>query len=180
MTEQSNLSGAPEGAPESLDGYLDPPKREVERERILIGIANSFNLLLSGYKTVVTNDGLSAAKEAVFPLNLTSAPIEGLPETAGGCALKITPALTRKIGYRRHDAKTDTWEDPNDAYDRLIAEIEGRSNYGIRFVFIDDPRATRVLDQLRAQARKEAAVTQEALTVGVMRSDMALPEDRIY
>jgi hypothetical protein len=36
------------------------------------------------------------------------------------------------------------------------------------------------MDKMRRQAIKEARVQMEALTEGVIRSDMALPEDRMF
>jgi hypothetical protein len=145
---------------------LKKGKKKYPDRRILFGPMDSQLFFIDIIERSETADGYRVNKKRSVPVRLTrAAVIDGLPDAAGGCSALVHPEMSE-------DFEVD--------YSMLNELIEKHRNYGRRFAFIDDKKKSApILDQMRRQAIKEGVVQMEALTEGVQRSDMALPEDRL-
>lgn len=144
---------------------------------VLFSPADSFHTFVEEIRGAPTRDGLMASFEAVFPLSLTHGVIDGSPAAAGGCLtvidesfinnLRSMPDQSRSIPsvtYRKVvDIEKGELEPAENAISRFCAQIRSRSNYGIRFAFLMDQEADTLLNQMRLQVSKEAAVQEDAL-----------------
>jgi len=144
---------------------------------ILFSPADSFHTFVEEIRGAPTRDGHMASFEAVFPLSLTRGVIDGSPAAAGGCLavidatfidnLRSMPDQSRgipSVTYRKVvDIDKGELEPAELAIGRFCAQIRARSNYGIRFAFLADHEADTLLNQMRLQVAREAAVQEDAL-----------------
>jgi hypothetical protein len=178
-------AGASSEAPDLPKELLDEVRKQEEErtiplERILICSAGSYHLLIDDIRSGTARSGLPVIERPHFHIKFLKTPIDGVPETAGGCSFVVTPEVVKRMGYPRYDVETHVQEDAVKAYVRFCQQIEDQKAYGLKFAFLDDTeKADRILKALHKQADKEAEVTMEAMVEGVMRSDMALPGDRL-
>lgn len=144
---------------------------------ILFSPADSFHTFVEEIRGAPVRDGHMASFEAVFPVSLVRGVIDGSPAAAGGCVLVVDEAFidglrsmpdqsrgVPSVVYRKVvDVDKGELEPVADAVRRFCAHIRNRSNYGIRFAFLTDKEADRLLNQMRVQAAKETEVQNEAM-----------------
>lgn len=136
------------------------------RERILVSPQPG------GYRTFFrktnigkTADGFAYKEFEDILLELRPCPIEGLPPSAGGCALVVNDQLARDL---------DT------TFEELVQDLMDRKAYGVNIVFLDDEEnRERIISRMVATARQDEEAQREAQMEGVLRSDLLFTEDKV-
>ncbi len=148
---------------------LRPKLEDEPSTKVLFAASDSYQFFIDVLVPDVTADGMRINKKVSYTIRLKKGdPIEGLPGSAGGCTKAINPGLATQFGI---------------PWGELLNRIYEHGSYGsvAGFAFLDDERGSKaLLDKMRRQAVKEGRVQMEALTEGVIRSDMALDGDRVY
>jgi hypothetical protein len=167
------------------DGGRKAPSRKF---KVLISPMDSSGFFIDEMRATVTREGFKLNQDVSFSVNLKKMSIDGSPAAAGGCGVEIDIPFIKQlrslgqhpVPWMRQDDEGN-WEDEGQAFDRFIKRIKEMGSYGIKYAFLDDEKvATRFLNQLRSQATKEQRVQMEAMSEGVMRSDLAMEGDRVY
>jgi hypothetical protein len=170
------------------EGGRKAPSRKT---KVLISPMDSSGFFIDEMRAIVTREGFKLNQDVSFPINLKKTSIDGSPSVAGGCAVDIDLDFVKQlrslgsqpVPYQRQtdDEEGVRWEPIEEAFDRLVSRITEMGSYGIKYAFLDDEKvATRFLNQLRSQATQEQRVQMEAMSEGVMRSDLAMEGDRVY
>lgn len=148
-------------ANETTTAKKAPAKRKLPETRLLFGTLDSKLFFVSITYQDETQDHYKVNRVKDYAVKMTAdSVIEGLPASAGGCSVTISPSMAADLGL---------------PYEKLVDLIEKANGYGRRFAFLDDRAASKpILDQMRRQAAKEARVNNEAMTEGIARSDMAV------
>lgn len=166
MTANIETTGGAKASPSSNDKKNQKSDGKYPDQRVLIAKADSFQLFIDTVEKTVTDDGYAVNRPRSYTIRLKKSDlIEGLPATASGSSITLTPDTAKGMGI---------------SFEDLCSRIEDMGNYGLLFAFLDDPEASKkVISQLHRQAIKENNVQVEAMSQGVVRSNLALPEDRL-
>ena len=160
------------GTPPPQVGLKAPP-RQPQRERTIIGIADSMVLFITGVKQEIVSapNGQKVLHDTRedHAVKLTSTPIGGYV-MGGGCAFTLTEHWCKK-------KKVD--------FDKTVEDLKMQDGYALRFAFEDDeaiqqngqPAYSRILAQIKHRHDTERGVQNEAYEVGILHSDDAFPTD---
>ena len=148
---------------------------------ILFSPAGSYNLFISELRNAFGDAGLPITFEAAFHVRMDPSSIDGSPAVAGGCLVEISDAYLDRlrsqsepkhgrpaVPFRRilETSPEIVMEPIAETRQRFIDTIKHMGPYGLRYAFLNDGKASeRLLNQMRAQAGKEAEVQAEAQIV---------------